>query len=81
MDEAAARVLAAGPAGELRLAIAPDGTELRVVVASDARAGAWPPDDPTSALSIQILSALAGDVVFETRDGGPAARFTSGNGS
>ena len=79
VDEAAARVLAAGRAGELRLAIEPDGTSIAVEVASDARTDAWPPGDPASALSLQILSALADDVAFELRDGGPAARFTSGD--
>jgi serine/threonine-protein kinase RsbW len=79
VDEAAARVLAAGPASELRLQIIRDGARVGIVVGSNANPGAWPPNDPANALSLEILSALAADVAFEVVDGGPVARFTAGD--
>jgi len=82
VDEAAGQVLGAGAARTLTLSIASDGEELVVELASDADPADWPSRSPASVLALDILSALAGDVVFAVEDGAPTVRFSSlGDGS
>ncbi|MEX0755455.1 MAG: hypothetical protein WD739_06240 [Actinomycetota bacterium] len=82
VDEAAGQVLGAGPARTLTMSIASEGDGLIVELASDATPAAWPPPGPASVLALDILSALAGDVVFAVEDGAPTVRFSSpGDGS
>jgi anti-sigma regulatory factor (Ser/Thr protein kinase) len=76
VDEASAHVLAVGD-GQTSLALdlhaLPDGIE--ALVWSDGRPRTWPPEDLEASLGWRVLSALADEVEFERRDGGPAIRI------
>jgi serine/threonine-protein kinase RsbW len=77
VDEAAGRVLAAGPATRLHMSIHRSGSRIQVVVSSDAAPGAWPDADPGGELSLQILSALVDEVRVEATDEGPSIGFSA----